>query len=153
MEEITIRGQKFDKSEVEKRGARKILIISNVFRWLGLTIFLMGFLPFITILLLFNGHMMASYWMYTALTLFPHIIVGFIFFCVSFKKRNALQYGIQDIEQDLPEVDKTVVVQVSNIQDLRPSDKFEEIKKYKELLDQGIISQEEFDDKKRELLG
>lgn len=32
-------------------------------------------------------------------------------------------------------------------------DKFEEIKKYKELLDSGIISQEEFDAKKAELLG
>ena len=32
-------------------------------------------------------------------------------------------------------------------------DKFEEIKKYKELLDIGIITQEEFDAKKKELLG
>ena len=32
-------------------------------------------------------------------------------------------------------------------------DKFEEIKKYKELLDSGIITQEEFDAKKKELLG
>ena len=31
-------------------------------------------------------------------------------------------------------------------------DKFEEIKKYKELLDMGIITQEEFDEKKKELL-
>ena len=32
-------------------------------------------------------------------------------------------------------------------------DKFEEIKKYKELLDLGIITQEEFEEKKKELLG
>ena len=31
-------------------------------------------------------------------------------------------------------------------------DKFEEIKKYKELFDMGIISQEEFDNKKKELI-
>ena len=31
-------------------------------------------------------------------------------------------------------------------------DKFDEISKYKELLDEGIISQEEFDKKKKELL-
>ena len=31
--------------------------------------------------------------------------------------------------------------------------KFEEIKKYKELLDLNIITQEEFDQKKKELLG
>ena len=34
-----------------------------------------------------------------------------------------------------------------------PMDKFEEVRKYKELLDQGIITQEEFDRKKKELLG
>lgn len=33
------------------------------------------------------------------------------------------------------------------------TDKFEEIKKYKELLDSGIISDKEFNDKKSELLG
>ena len=32
------------------------------------------------------------------------------------------------------------------------NDKFEEIKKYKELLDSGIITQEEFEQKKKELL-
>lgn len=31
--------------------------------------------------------------------------------------------------------------------------KFEEVKKYKDLLDSGIIPQEEFDKKKKELLG
>ena len=34
----------------------------------------------------------------------------------------------------------------------KPTDKFEEIRKYKELLDEGIITQEEFDKKKEELL-
>ena len=33
------------------------------------------------------------------------------------------------------------------------TDRFTEIKKYKELLDEGIISQEEFEKKKKELLG
>lgn len=32
-------------------------------------------------------------------------------------------------------------------------DPFEEMKKMKEMLDMGIISQEEFDEKKKELLG
>ena len=35
---------------------------------------------------------------------------------------------------------------------IKEKDKFEEIKKYKELLDAGIITQEEFDKKKKELL-
>lgn len=35
---------------------------------------------------------------------------------------------------------------------IQMSDSFEEIKKYKELLDMGIISQEEFEDKKKQLL-
>ena len=32
-------------------------------------------------------------------------------------------------------------------------DKFDELKKYKELLDAGVITQEEFDKKKKELIG
>ena len=81
----------------------------------------------------------------------PHMIIGIVFFGVSFKKRNPLKYGIEDIEQELPPVDKTLVVQVNN-QNSRQPDKFDEIIKYKTLLDQGIITQEEFEEKKRELL-
>lgn len=40
-----------------------------------------------------------------------------------------------------------------NVEEETETDKFAEIKKYKELLDNGIISQEEFDIKKKELLG
>ena len=42
---------------------------------------------------------------------------------------------------------------VKEIQASPNVDKFEEIKKYKDLLDSGIITQEEFDAKKKELLG
>jgi len=34
-----------------------------------------------------------------------------------------------------------------------PQSNADELKKYKELLDSGIISQEEFDEKKKQLLG
>lgn len=40
-----------------------------------------------------------------------------------------------------------------NIPTPKKEDKFTEIEKYKELLDKGIITQEEFDKKKKELLG
>lgn len=41
----------------------------------------------------------------------------------------------------------------ANTNEVMPEAKFREIKAYKELLDTGIITQEEFDKKKRELLG
>lgn len=41
---------------------------------------------------------------------------------------------------------------VNDDESQKPADKFEEIRKYKELLDEGIITQEEFDKKKEELL-
>ena len=161
METITIRGKNFNKEEVEKRGATKIKIISNVMRWLGLTIFLMGFVPLIPLFFPASEEsdvtiavVYGVIYIYLIIFLFaPHMLAGLILFCGSFKRRNALIYGVKDIEQELPEVDRTVVVQLSNAQEFRQSDKFDEIKQYKELLDQGIISQEEFDDKKRELLG
>ncbi len=37
--------------------------------------------------------------------------------------------------------------------DIKKDDKFDEVKKYKELLENGVITQEEFDAKKKELLG
>ena len=156
MEEITIRGKVFDKEEVKKRGATKIKIISNVFRWLGLAIFLTGFIP--TCFLMSpsineaTGYSGAYLWGFFFVPIFgPHLIVGLVFFFVSFKKRNALRYGIDDIKQELPPGDKTLVVQVNN-PEARTPDKFDEIIKYKTLLDQGIITQEEFEEKKRELL-
>jgi len=41
----------------------------------------------------------------------------------------------------------------SNTQEIQKNDSFEKLKKYKELLDSGIITQEEFDTKKKEILG
>lgn len=46
---------------------------------------------------------------------------------------------------------------VQSISDNNPiveiSDPFEKVLKFKELLDQGVLTQEEFDTKKKELLG
>lgn len=49
--------------------------------------------------------------------------------------------------KEIPNEEPKAIEQKAN-----PIDKFEEIKKYKELLDDGIITQEEFDAKKKELL-
>ena len=53
---------------------------------------------------------------------------------------------IQSISKEKSEAEKTVS---SN----EPLDKYAEVRKYKELLDEGIISHEEFEKKKKELLG
>lgn len=56
------------------------------------------------------------------------------------------------LEKWIPEKEYDFVL--SNVSSNEPeTDKFEEIKKYKSLLDEGIISQEEFENKKKELLG
>lgn len=51
-------------------------------------------------------------------------------------------------ENDFDEIEENEVNE-----DVNTSDPYEEIKKVKELLDMGIITQEEFDDKKKKLLG
>ena len=84
--------------------------------------------------------------------MFPPMLIGFIFFCISFKGRNAVEYGIKEIERELPEPDKAVNINFNVDNDAKKMDKFDEIRKYKELLDQGIITQDEFEEKKRELL-
>ncbi|MBQ7889856.1 MAG: SHOCT domain-containing protein [Erysipelotrichaceae bacterium] len=45
-----------------------------------------------------------------------------------------------------------LITSVSAPEKTETMDKFEEIKKYKNLLDEGIISQEDFENKKKELL-
>jgi hypothetical protein len=55
------------------------------------------------------------------------------------------------LEQWFPEKDYEYVVS-ANQTVVNTSDRFDEIKKYKELFDNGIISNEEFEIKKKELL-
>lgn len=56
------------------------------------------------------------------------------------------------LEKWIPEKEYDFVL--SNVSSNEPeTDKFDEIKKFKSLLDEGIISQEEFENKKKELLG
>lgn len=52
----------------------------------------------------------------------------------------------------MPEKEYNFVLSKTSSNEATP-DKFEEIKKFKELMDDGIITQEEFETKKRELLG
>ena len=64
-------------------------------------------------------------------------------------KLSAKAYSL--LEQWFPEKDYEYVVS-ANQTVVNTSDRFDEIKKYKELLDNGIISNEEFEIKKKELL-
>jgi len=57
---------------------------------------------------------------------------------------------ICQFESKIEENDKFELESDKNVSQL---DKFDEIKKYKELLDIGIITQEEFENKKKNLLG
>ena len=77
---------------------------------------------------------------YTDLSLTVMGILGAVFF-LAFVKRSKL-FNHKD----------TVKVEIAN-QRRAPASNADELKKYKELLDMGVISQEEFDAKKKQLLG
>ena len=68
------------------------------------------------------------------------------------RSKTEVRHEIIDIPEEepkeIPHEEPKVIEQKNN-----SYDKFEEIKKYKDLLDNGIITQEEFDAKKKELLG
>ena len=81
--------------------------------------------------------------------------VNRILFCsgmFSFKKTNEFANAVgADIRKALEEYKNNDTIQVAApVAALSPA---EELKKFKELLDMGIISQEEFDAKKKQLLG
>lgn len=67
----------------------------------------------------------------------------FLAVVVAFAKRASFIAGVSEAK----EVKQTVI---NNIQETTNAD---EIKKYKDLLDSGAITQEEFDEKKKQLLG
>ena len=85
-------------------------------------------------------------------------IVGIILFCISFKKQpdeNYIKHAIDyytkaDLNKKAREAKiqrrQEKIAKKEEIKDIN------QLKKYKELLDQGIITQEEFDAKKKELL-
>ena len=66
------------------------------------------------------------------------------------KISETIKLEIIDVEPEVVEV-KSIETK-SEPKQIGSYDKFEEIRKYKELLDSGIITQEEFDQKKKELL-
>ncbi len=77
---------------------------------------------------------------------FPYTVLIAIWFAivvVAFAKRSSLIAG----SESKAAVQKTVI---NNIQETTSAD---ELKKYKDLLDAGAITQEEFDAKKKQLLG
>jgi len=63
------------------------------------------------------------------------------------------KYGIQEIKQIEPEVVKKPEVIKESVKNQQEIDNLKLIKEYKDLLDSGIITQEEFNLKKKQLLG
>lgn len=67
-------------------------------------------------------------------------LVLFLVIVIAFAKRSPIIVGKQkDLQQTV----------INNMQEVSSAD---ELKKYKELLDSGVITQEEFDEKKKQLL-
>ena len=75
--------------------------------------------------------------------LFINIIAGILMLCdnESNEEANVVVY-----HQPAPPAPPAPIV-------VKKDDKFDEVKKYKELLENGVITQEEFENKKKELLG
>ena len=74
-------------------------------------------------------------------------LILFLVVVVAFVKRSPL---IAPIIKDLPSNNEEQPIIIKGIQETSNAD---ELKKYKDLLDSGIITQEEFDEKKKQLLG
>jgi hypothetical protein len=65
---------------------------------------------------------------------------------------NYVYTTLQNIDSILSAIKTGKTTPPPSVEKIPPTDKFDEIKKYKELLDQGIINQSDFDKKKAELL-
>lgn len=65
--------------------------------------------------------------------------------------REIIRLG-EERDNAKPDMLQAAIMKVSALQNSKKSDKFEEIRKYRQLCDDGVISEEEFKKKKKELL-
>ena len=66
-----------------------------------------------------------------------------------FKYKGVNAYAVEVAEK----IRKALEAYKMNPTESKPTDSIDELKRYKELLDTGVITQEEFDAKKKQLLG
>ena len=66
-----------------------------------------------------------------------------------FKYKGVNAYAVEVAEK----IRKALEAYKMNPPEIKPTDSIEELQRYKELLDTGVITQEEFDAKKKQLLG
>ncbi len=81
------------------------------------------------------------------------IQTGFKHMKITNVEKNSAMIFVDKVHKELEEYEKKTATPVQVIQQSAPTSNADEIKKYKELLDIGAITQEEFDAKKKQLLG
>lgn len=103
-EEVIIRGKSFTRQEVEEKGRRKIKVISNVLRWIGVGLFAMGIFSGTMMLLALLGseNETASIVALIVMVILTFVVPGLILFLLSFKKRDAFKIGKAEIERRFP---------------------------------------------------
>jgi hypothetical protein len=148
-DKVVIKGKEFERKYVEEVGKKHLMRNANIFKKYGRICLIIGAsLTVLLIILLIIGAVVESYGLITVsgslMAISIVILLASAGLLIAYKVRSGrdpFPYGVKILEREARYSSST------------SGDKFEEIKKYKELLDKGIISNEEFEAKKKELLG
>ena len=146
--EYTFGDKSYSRDELLEFGKRHYPKFYWIFRGTGIGLFFIGFfialfaIPFIA-----AGE--PYFWIYFVVAA-PFLIPGIVLFIISFKKQPEEAY-IKHATDYLSKQAARKAQREDRVSYKKENRDIDQILKYKELLDKGIITQEEFDAKKKEL--
>ena len=149
-EKILIGDKEYSREELLIFGMQHYPKFYWIYRGVGLGFLLMGLL-FVMIGIPMAIAKIQYYWIYFAACA-PFFIISLVLILISFKKQPDENY-IKHAVDCYTKLDRNTKAREKRIADRKEKQDVSQLLKYKQLLDAGAITQEEYENKKKEILG
>ena len=149
-EKILIGDKEYSREELLIFGMQHYPKFYWIYRGVGLGFLLMGLL-FVMIGIPMAIAKIQYYWIYFAACA-PFFIISLVLILISFKKQPDENY-IKHAVDYYTKLDRNTKAREKRIADRKEKQDVSQLLKYKQLLDAGAITQEEYENKKKEILG
>ena len=149
-EKILIGDKEYSREELLIFGMQHYPKFYWIYRGVGLGFLLMGLL-FVMIGIPMAIAKIQYYWIYFVACA-PFFIISLVLILISFKKQPDENY-IKHAVDYYTKLDRNTKAREKRIADRKEKQDVSQLLKYKQLLDAGAITQEEYENKKKEILG
>ena len=149
-EKILIGDKEYTREELLIFGMQHYPKFYWIYRGIGLGFLLMGLL-FAMIGIPMAIERIPYFWVYFVACA-PLFIIALVMILISFKKQPDENY-IKHAVDYYTKLNRNIKAREKRIADKKEKQDVSQLLKYKQLLDAGAISQEEYDNKKKEILG